>query len=303
MPRVVLLAIVPAVAAAGLAVSLVLADGPAPRPRPAQAAEPLPPPASRLPGSVPGLARGLHETTVRLRAAIDAWTRAGTQATSARVPTDVELLALHHQRLVLRLVRDPSLTRRVLRRLPASVRGEARDTVAARRALLSIPHGRPAREPRIRLGPAEPPGRLRRHYLEAQRRFGVRWELLAAVNLVESAFGRLRNASSAGAHGPMQFVPATWRAYGLGGAIDDPRDAILGAANYLRASGARGNERAALLRYNHSTAYARAVLLHARRIAREPRHLLALYAWPVYIRRDGRTRRVTGPGLPEAPRR
>ena len=38
------------------------------------------------------------------------------------------------------------------------------------------------------------------------------------INLVETRFNRLRNNSSAGAQGPMQFMPATWRAYGLGGA-------------------------------------------------------------------------------------
>ena len=97
-------------------------------------------------------------------------------------------------------------------------------------------------------------------YLEAERRFGVAWQVLAAVNFVESAFGRLRNASTAGAQGPMQFLPSTWRAYGLGGDIDDPRDAILGAANYLHASGAPRDYRRALFAYNHSPAYVDAVL-------------------------------------------
>ena len=64
------------------------------------------------------------------------------------------------------------------------------------------------------------------------------WHVLAAVNYVESRFGRLRNESVSGARGPMQFMPATWRAYGLGGDVRDPRDAIMGAANYLHASGA-----------------------------------------------------------------
>ena len=59
----------------------------------------------------------------------------------------------------------------------------------------------------------------------------------AAVNLVESAFGRVGNTSSAGAQGPMQFLPATWKAYGLGGDIHSPRDAVLGAGNYLHQSG------------------------------------------------------------------
>ena len=75
------------------------------------------------------------------------------------------------------------------------------------------------------------------------------------MNFVESAFGRLRNRSVSGARGPMQFMPATWAAYGLGGDISDPRDAILGAANYLHANGAPGDEARALYRYNPSSHY------------------------------------------------
>jgi membrane-bound lytic murein transglycosylase B len=92
--------------------------------------------------------------------------------------------------------------------------------------------------------------RLRRYYAEGQRRFGVPWSLLAAVNFVESDFGRVRSASAAGAQGPMQFLPATWRRYGLRGDVHDPRDAILGAASYLRAAGVRRDPRRALYAYN-----------------------------------------------------
>jgi membrane-bound lytic murein transglycosylase B len=65
-------------------------------------------------------------------------------------------------------------------------------------------------------------------------------------NYAESKFGRVVSASSAGAQGPMQFIPSTWAAYGLGGDVHDPHDAILGAANYVHASGAPGNYRVAL---------------------------------------------------------
>ena len=64
-------------------------------------------------------------------------------------------------------------------------------------------------------------------------------KLLAAVNLIESDFGRVRNNSVSGAQGPMQFMPATWRSYGRGGDVHDPHDAILGAARFLAAAGAR----------------------------------------------------------------
>jgi membrane-bound lytic murein transglycosylase B len=166
--------------------------------------------------------------------------------------------------------------------------------VSARRALLSIPPSGNLR-PKIRAAEPEPADRLREHYARAQRRFGVGWHVLAAINFVETGFGRLRNESTAGARGPMQFIPATWRAYGLGGDVRDPRDAILGAANYLHASGAPGDYRRALLHYNHSSHYVSAVLRYARRIRRDERAFYAYYAWQVYVRRDGRVRRITGP--------
>ena len=130
--------------------------------------------------------------------------------------------------------------------------------------------------PKVAIGPAQPADVLRSHYRRAQRRFRVGAPLLAAVNFVESAFGRLRNRSVSGARGPMQFMPATWAAYGLGGDISDPRDAILGAANYLHANGAPANETRALLRYNPSADYVRAVSRYARRIRADWRGLLRL---------------------------
>ena len=138
--------------------------------------------------------------------------------------------------------------------------------------------------PKVAIGPAQPADVLRSHYRRAQRRFRVGAPLLAAVNFVESAFGRLRNRSVSGARGPMQFMPATWAAYGLGGDISDPRDAILGAANYLHANGAPGDETRALLRYNPSADYVRAVSRYARRIRADWRAFYAYYAWVIHYR-------------------
>ena len=133
--------------------------------------------------------------------------------------------------------------------------------------------------PKIVVRAAEPPDVLRSHYRRARKRFKVGPPLLAAVNFVESAFGRLRNRSVSGARGPMQFMPATWRAYGLGGDISDPRDAILGAANYLHANGAPRDERGALFHYNPSKHYVEAISRYARRIRADERAFYAYYAW------------------------
>ena len=250
----------------------------------------------------PQLAAGeLTGTTRALRRAIDGWTADG-EPLREPPPRELVLLAMRQQRLYFSMASAKRLGDATIALLPADVRAEARDTVAARRALADIPKGDPDDDdepepPPIRTGPPQPPDLLREHYARAQERFDVRWELLAAVNLVESGFGRLRNSSVAGAQGPMQFVPATWEAYGMGGDIDDPRDAILGAANYLSASGAPEDQEGALFAYNRSTSYVEAVSRHAEAIDRDPRHFYALYAWQVYIEGPDGAERVTGPGL------
>lgn len=241
-------------------------------------------------------------TTRALRRAIEVWTAKGDPLRE-RPPEDLVLLAMHQQRLAFAMNGERRLGDAALALLPADVRDEARDLVAARRALADIPKGDPAEDgdepepPPIRTGPPEPPDLLREHYDAAAERFDVRWELLAAVNFVESGFGRLRNSSVAGAQGPMQFIPATWEAYGMGGDIDDPRDAILGAANYLSASGAPEDQEGALFAYNRSTSYGEAVSRHAEAIDRDPRHFYALYAWQVYVAGPDGAKRITGPGL------
>jgi membrane-bound lytic murein transglycosylase B len=139
--------------------------------------------------------------------------------------------------------------------------------------------------------------KLRTWYLEAQRRFGVDPSLLAAINMVESAFGRVRSPSGAGAQGPMQFLPDTWRRYGLGGDVHDPHDAILGAANYLHANGAPRRTWNALWHYNPSRLYVDAVLRTARRMRSDRRAFYAFYSWQVFVRTPRGDVRLTGPGL------
>jgi membrane-bound lytic murein transglycosylase B len=119
---------------------------------------------------------------------------------------------------------------------------------------------------------------LRSYYRKGRDRSGVSAILLAAVNLIESDFGRVRNDSVAGAQGPMQFIPSSWRAYGRGGDVHDPHDAILGAARYLAAAGARHDEAGALYAYNPSSLYVTAVSRYARVMRRDPLAFYAFYA-------------------------
>jgi membrane-bound lytic murein transglycosylase B len=239
------------------------------------------------------LAEQLGTTTIALRDAIDRWRTAGNPRRGAP-PRDVTLLALFQQRVYLLLTARPRLAGRTLARLPRSVRAEARDTYAARRALARL--AAPPRRRKFRTGRALPAGVLLDLYRKAQRRFGVEWQVLAAVNFVETGFNRLRSNSTAGAQGPMQFIPSTWRAYGGGGDIRDPHDAIIGAARYLRASGAPQSYRRALYAYNPSPLYVDAVLRYARRIRRDVRSYYAYYSWQVFVRTPSGTRRLTGPG-------
>jgi membrane-bound lytic murein transglycosylase B len=112
----------------------------------------------------------------------------------------------------------------------------------------------------------------------------VPWSLLAAVHLVESRMSRIDGNSTAGAQGPMQFLPSTWAEYGGGGDVHDDRDAILGAARFLAASGARDDPYRALLRYNPTPRYARAVAAFAARMAVDERAFAGYHGWEVHYR-------------------
>jgi Transglycosylase SLT domain len=258
----------------------------------APAADTAPRADAAIPRQPRALAKRLAATDAALAAAVDRWRGEGDLG-DYPPPREVTLWALHQQRIHLLLTGRPALARDVLPRLPSGAAAHARATIRARRGLGEITPPTPGR---YRTGPPEPPRQLLAHYRKAQRRFGVRWPVLAAVNFVESAFGRMRNSSAAGAQGPMQFIPSTWRAYGMGGDVNDPHDAIMGAANYLRASGAPGDLVGALYAYNPSDLYVRAVLAYAGRIRRDPGTFLSYYSWQVFVRLpEGGTRRITGP--------
>jgi hypothetical protein len=131
----------------------------------------------------------------------------------------------------------------------------------------------------------EPPAAdtLLGYFREGQSRFGIPWQDLAAIELVETRFGRIRGASPAGAQGPMQFLPATWARYGSGDVLD-PRDAILGAARYLAANGAPGDTTAALYHYNDSGNYVQAVQDYAAGMGADMRAYYGYYYWQVLYR-------------------
>ena len=117
-------------------------------------------------------------------------------------------------------------------------------------------------------------------YQACGTQYGIPWQVLASINRIETAFGTNLNVSSAGALGWMQFMPATWEAYGVDANSDgrkdpyNPVDAICAAARYLKASGGQADLATAIFAYNHADWYVDEVLLYARQYGRLPDDLV-----------------------------
>jgi murein DD-endopeptidase MepM/ murein hydrolase activator NlpD len=117
-------------------------------------------------------------------------------------------------------------------------------------------------------------------YQACGTQYGIPWEVLAAINKIETGFGTNLNVSSAGAVGWMQFIPSSWRTYGLdanGDGREDPYnpvDAICAAAHYLHAAGGSKDLYRAVFAYNHADWYVQEVLTYARSYGRIPARLV-----------------------------
>ena len=109
-------------------------------------------------------------------------------------------------------------------------------------------------------------GELNALWHRAGATYGIPWQVLAAINKIESNFGRNMGPSSAGAVGWMQFMPSTWLRWGTDATGDgladpwDPEDAVFSAARYLAAAGGREDLTRGVFAYNHADWYVRDVL-------------------------------------------
>jgi soluble lytic murein transglycosylase-like protein len=194
--------------------------------------------------------------------------------------------ARSEQLAVYALAADAALQQDVLRRLPANRQaglGQAADGVRGILHLAGITDSTLARPRRTRrFADAEPVGTLLGYYRAAAARTGIDWTYLAAINHIESGFGRNTGSSSAGAQGPMQFLPATWEQYGGGGDVMSPHDSIEAAATFLRRNGAPGDYDRALLHYNRDMDYVAAVRGLAGAIRADPSWLNRIYCWSTF---------------------
>lgn len=166
-------------------------------------------------------------------------------------------------------------------RIPASLLDVYDRNVDARRQLSAMAQVRDTL-PAWRIEPPPPAGELLGYYHAAESESGVGWNYLAAINLIETRFGSIDGVSTAGAEGPMQFLPSTFAGYGQGGDIHSPHDSIMAAGRYLAANGFANDRDHAIYGYNHAHEYVQAVDQYAAVIAADPAELASYYRWDTY---------------------
>jgi membrane-bound lytic murein transglycosylase B len=182
---------------------------------------------------------------------------------------------------LLRLATDGDNWQAVARDAPEPLATEVRDTVGAWYAMWRLAGIDEFNLVRIHYRPmdgAAPSSTLQQYYQTSAGHYQLDWTYLAAINFIESDFGRVNGPSSAGAVGPMQFMPSTWADYGTGD-VNNPRDAINAAARYLFLAGGRRNMDTAIYAYNHSDDYVSAVDYYADAIRQDPSWLDRFYYW------------------------
>jgi hypothetical protein len=145
---------------------------------------------------------------------------------------------------------------------------------------LSLPGPAPIGVPNFFIDSFRIPPFLIPIYQAAGIEYQVPWQVLAAINEIETDYGRNLSVSSANAVGWMQFLPSTWKEWGVdanGDGVADPYnpvDAIFTAARYLHAAGASKNLSQAVFAYNHAGWYVQSVLLRAKLIGGIPSQLI-----------------------------
>ena len=258
---------------------------PSPPPTPTASPSPTPTAYALLETPVPGAPAGVvtvapFTDAATLRAALVA--AEDTIASDAVGDLQVAEAAHVQQQAYRDLVAHPEWHDEVVAGLAADMAARIDANVLAGAELRALTAPRDELPPWTIVAP--PPEQvLQTSYQAAQDEFAIPWEYLAAIHLIETRMGRIRGTSTAGAQGPMQFLPETWAAYGEGD-INDPHDAIMAAGRYLAAHGAPDDMDAALYAYNHSDHYVRAIQAYVGVMREFPRSARAYYHWRVYYR-------------------
>lgn len=201
-------------------------------------------------------------------------------------PAELAELGHLHQVAIRKLGYEPSWDEPVMEQLGEAMADQVALHLRARRALMEIYRGYDAADfvPAWALIEPWPQADLLAAYQAGEQVTGIEWEYLAGINLIETGMGRIRGLSSAGAQGPMQFLPTTWAEPGIGeGDIDNPADAIAAAARYLVRRGGPADMDAALWGYNNSDDYVEAVKAYADLLRLDSGTLAQIYNWEIYF--------------------
>ena len=199
-------------------------------------------------------------------------------------PEDALLAAAHRQQVAYRAIgRHPEWDAIIRPRIPPSLIVTFDRNVNARRELAAMANPKDTL-PAWTIVPPAPADELLGYYHQAESETGVGWNYLAAINLIETRFGSISGVSTAGAQGPMQFLPSTFAGYGQGGDVHSPHDSIMAAGRFLSANGFASSPDRAIFGYNHANQYVEAVKDYAAVLADDPGSLAGYYRWDVYYR-------------------
>ncbi|MCB9690090.1 MAG: lytic murein transglycosylase [Alphaproteobacteria bacterium] len=265
--------------------ALLLACGSAPAPEPAPPPTPTAPP---LPPPPPEPEKPEVDLTVPTNVLLARAKLLQAERAVVDPTVDDETAALWGhamQRIARVLAADPVMGEAVLsgikdealaKDLRLVVHGTAEIAKTVTRPRTDLPDWRIERPPA--------PSELRGYYDAASQTHGVPWSALASIHLNETRMGRLRGVSPAGARGPMQFMPATWKGYGMGGDIESPKDAIAAAGNYLAKMGWAKDPAKAIWHYNQSEHYVAAIQDFQAYLEGDPQRYRGLWGWQVYYR-------------------